>query len=109
VIANFSMTSPSPEIPSWTFLTNHGHVMVCIAQQPDIRLSEIGQKVGIGERAVHRIVHELIEAGYLTSTKVGRRNVYQLDLERPLRHPLESSHRLGAILDPLSAPGTSHV
>jgi DNA-binding transcriptional regulator PaaX len=98
------MASASPDIPSWTFLTNHGHVMVCIAQQPDIRLAEFAQIVGIGERAVHRIVHELIEAGYLTSTKVGRRNTYQMDLERPLRHPLESSHRLGAILDPLSSP-----
>lgn len=96
------MTTASPGIPSWTFLTNHGHVMVCIAQDHNIRLSEIGQKVGIGERAVHRIVHDPIEAGYLTSTKVGRRNTYQVDLDRPLRHPLESSHRLGAILDPLS-------
>lgn len=88
--------------PSWTFLTNHGHVMVCITQNPDIRLTEIAERVGVGERAAHRIVHELIEAGYLTRTKVGRRNVYSVDPDRPLRHPLESTHQLSAILTPLA-------
>ncbi|CAN5354820.1 hypothetical protein BH23ACT3_BH23ACT3_20290 [soil metagenome] len=89
------------DVPAWTFLTNHGHVMVCISQQPDIRIADIARRVGIGERAAHRIVHDLISAGYATRTKVGRRNVYDVDLDRPLRHRLESAHRLGAILEPL--------
>lgn len=89
------------QLPAWTFFTNHGHVMVCIAQQPDIRLAEIASRVGIGERAAHRIVHELVDAGYLSTERVGRRNVYTVHLDRPLRHPLESSHRIGAILEPL--------
>jgi hypothetical protein len=90
-----------PTVPPWTFLSNHGHVLVCIAQQPDIRLSEIAQRVGIGERAAHRIVHDLIDAAFLTQTRVGRRSLYTVDLDRPLRHPLEADHRLRAIVEPL--------
>ena len=89
-------------MPSWTFLTNHGHARVCIAQNPEVRLAEMAQRIGIGERAVHRIVHDLIEAGYASVTKVGRRNRYELHWDRSLRHPLEASHRLGEIFEPLS-------
>jgi hypothetical protein len=88
--------------PSWTFLTNHGHVLVCIVQQPDIRLAEIADLVGIGERATHRIVQELVTAGYLTRSKVGRRSVYAVDLDRPLRHPLEANHTLSEVFGPLA-------
>ncbi len=87
--------------PAWTFLTNHAHVLVCIAKQPDVRLSEVARLVGIGERAVHRIIHELVDAGYLSVTKVGRKNVYDIDLDRPLRHPLEASHNINAVVSPL--------
>jgi hypothetical protein len=96
-----SKTTAPPPVPPWTFLSNHAHVLICIAQQPDIRLSEIAQRVGIGERAAHRIVHDLIDAAFLTQRRVGRRNVYTVDLDRPLRHPLESDHFIRAIVDPL--------
>lgn len=89
------------ESPTWTFLSNHAHVLLCIAKEPDVRLSEVARLVGIGERAVHRIVHDLIEAGYLSVTKIGRRNVYDIDLDLPLRHPLESNHDIRAIIVPL--------
>ena len=88
-------------LPSWTFLSNHAHVLVCLARDPDTRLTEVARQVGIGERAVHRIVHELIETGYLTATKIGRRNVYQVNLDIPLRHPLESGYDVQAIIGPL--------
>lgn len=91
----------TPSVPPWTFLSNHGHVLVCVAAQPDIRLSEIADRVGIGERAAHRIVHDLLDAGYVSSEKVGRRNVYTVDLDRPLRHPLEAHRRIRAIIEPL--------
>jgi DNA-binding IclR family transcriptional regulator len=87
--------------PRWTFLTNHGHVMVCIAQRPDVRLSEIAALVGIGERAAHRIVQDLVDARYVTRRKVGRRNVYEVDLDRPLRHPLEAHQVLRTIMEPI--------
>lgn len=91
----------------WTFLTNHSHVLVCIAQEPDIRLSEVARQVGIGERAVHRIVHELCDAGYLKVVKKGRTNNYVIDLDRPLRHPLEADHDVRSIIQPLVRKKTS--
>jgi len=86
---------------TWTFLSNHAHVLVCIAKHPDVRLSEVALLVGIQERTVHRIVHELLDAGYISVTKVGRNNVYSVDLDLPLRHPLESEHNIHAIVAPL--------
>ena len=94
--------SDPEQIPAgWTFLTNHAHVLICLARDPDIRLAELARLVGIGERATHRIVHELEAEGYLTVNKEGRRNVYEIDLDRPLRHPLESAHHLRTIVEPL--------
>ena len=90
------------EVPSWTFLTNHAHVLICIAQNPEVRLAEIARKVGIGERAVHSIVHDLVQAGYVNLSKHGRHNVYQVRLDRPLRHPLEASHQIIDIFGPLT-------
>lgn len=81
----------------WTFLTNHGHVLVCISQNPDIRISEIADLVGIGERSTHRIVQDLVEGGYVVRTHVGRRNTYSVDFSRSLRHPLESDHAIGDV------------
>jgi DNA-binding IclR family transcriptional regulator len=96
------MSTYSPEeIPEWTFLSNHAHVLICIAQQPDIRLSEVADLVGIRERSVHRIVHELSESGYISVSKVGRNNVYEVHLDLPLRHPLEATHSIRAIVSPL--------
>ena len=86
----------------WTFLTNHGHVLVCVAQNPDIRISAIADLVGIGERAAHRIVSDLVEGGYLMRKKEGRRNVYSVDYSRHLRHPLESEHTIGELFDAIT-------
>lgn len=88
--------------PSWTFLTNHGHVLVCIAQNPDIRITEIASLVGIGERAAHRIVGDLAAGGYVIVTKDGRRNLYSVDFSRHLRHPLEADHTIGEIFKALA-------
>jgi predicted transcriptional regulator len=73
----------------WTFLTNHAHVLFCIAQDPEVRLRDVASRVGITERAVQRIVTDLEGAGYLTVTKEGRRNRYQVGYDLPLRHPIE--------------------
>ena len=91
------MTDPI-ENPNWTFLTNHSHVLLCIAENPDIRLRDVAAKVGITERAVQRIVAELEEAGYLTHEKVGRRNHYQVHADLKLRHPLENHLEVGALI-----------
>jgi len=86
---------------TWTFLSNHAHVLVCVAKNPDVRLSEVAALVGVRERTVHRIVHELIDAGYISVTKEGRNNVYSVNLDKPLRHPLEADHNIQAIIAPL--------
>jgi DNA-binding transcriptional ArsR family regulator len=96
---------PSPgATPDWTFLSNHSHVLVCVTRDPEIRVSEVARRVGIGERAVHRILTDLEEAGYLTRTREGRRNRYSVHLDRPLRHPLEAAHRLADVFGPLTGP-----
>jgi DNA-binding MarR family transcriptional regulator len=85
-------------VPDWTFLTNHAHVLICVARDPGLRHRDLAAQVGITERAAQRIVADLVEAGYLTSTRDGRRNRYQLHRELPLRHPLEREHQIGEIL-----------
>ncbi len=87
----------------WTFLTNHTHVLLCIAEDSGVRLRDVAARVGITERAAQSIVADLVAAGYLTRERVGRRNQYQLDPDRPLRHPLEAHHTVGELLDLLRA------
>lgn len=89
-------------MPNWTFLTNHAHVLLCIAQNSEVRLAEIARLVGIGERAVHSIVNDLVEAGYVVRDKQGRNNVYEVHLDRPFRHPLEADHQIAEIFRPLT-------
>lgn len=83
----------------WTFITNHGHVLVCLSQDPDMRVRDIANRVGITERAVRSIISDLAEGGYIRVTKVGRRNSYRV-LRRPrLRHPVEQHQSIGSFLD----------
>jgi len=86
----------------WTFLTNHGHALVCIAQDPGIRIQDIADDVGLTLRAVQSIVSDLVDAGYVTRTRVGRRNRYEVHPEQPLRHPLEEDHQIGELLTALT-------
>lgn len=89
--------APANPAAAWTFLTNHGHVLVCVAKNPDVRVSEIADLVGIGERAAHRILGDLVRDGYVNRKKSGRRNVYSVNFSRPLRHSLESNHSIGEL------------
>jgi predicted transcriptional regulator len=89
---------PKREPPSWSFLTNHARVLICIAQDPGIRLREIGDAVGITERAAHRIVVELTEAGYISRERVGRRNHYKIKPHLPVPDPLARKQRIGDLL-----------
>lgn len=72
--------------------------MVCVASDPNVRGREIAQLVGITERGAQAIIADLVEAGYLERTRIGRRNQYRIRLDQPLRHPLEQSHRIGELL-----------
>jgi hypothetical protein len=90
---------------SWTFLTNHAHVLACVARDPGLRLRDLAVAVGITERAAQRIVAELVTAGYLERSRVGRRNVYRVHRELPMRHPLDAGRPVGDLLDALGAGG----
>ncbi|MFP4281708.1 MAG: helix-turn-helix transcriptional regulator [Opitutales bacterium] len=87
-----------PPHSNWTFLSNHGHVMICLSQDPDRPLREVAIEIGITERAVQRIVADLEEAGYLDRRKEGRRNHYVIHDEVPLRHRLEAHRSIGDLL-----------
>jgi DNA-binding transcriptional ArsR family regulator len=87
-----------PAARHWTFLSNHGHVLVCLARDPEARLRDVALSVGITERAVQKIVSDLEEAGVVERLRDGRRNRYRLHAERPLRHPIEAHRTVGALL-----------
>ena len=87
--------SPTP----WTFLSNHGHVLVALGRDPEARMRDVAEAVGITERAVQQIVRDLVEQGCLVKTKVGRRNRYAVVRAARFRHPLESRLSVGAFLD----------
>jgi DNA-binding Lrp family transcriptional regulator len=87
----------------WTFLSNHGQVLLCIANDPAIRLREIGDRVGITERAAHRIVSELADAGYLSRERRGRRNHYTISSDLPLPDPLAREQKIGELLEVLTS------
>jgi DNA-binding Lrp family transcriptional regulator len=88
-----------PSRGPWTFFTNHLHVLVCIAADPTIRLRDVANLVGITERAAQSIVADLVDEGYVTRIRVGRRNQYRVHPSKPLRHPLEEHQTVGGLLD----------
>ncbi len=89
---------------SWTFLSNHSHVLVCLAAEPDIRVRDVAARVGITERAVQRIVTDLVEAGVLIRLREGRRNHYQIERKVCLRHPIEKHCAVGDLLTLICPP-----
>jgi hypothetical protein len=85
--------------PRWTFLTNHARVLISVADDPGLRLREIGDRVGITERAAHSIVVDLEAAGYLSRRRNGRRNHYTVNSHLPLPDPLGGGQRVADLLD----------
>ena len=83
---------------TWTFFSNHAHVLLLICQDPDLRMRDIAERVDIKERTVQKIIHDLLESGYLQVQKEGRRNHYVADLTAHLRHPLEAGTTIGQLL-----------
>jgi predicted transcriptional regulator len=92
------LSKPEESTPNITLLTNHANVLVLIAEKPDIRMREIAATIGITERAVQRIVDDLTVTGYITVTKDGRRNRYEIQPEARLRHPLASHRNVGDLI-----------
>jgi hypothetical protein len=93
-----------PVSREWTFLSNHGHVLVSLARDPDARMRDVAAAVGITERAVQQIVHDLVTQGYLRKSKIGRRNRYRVIANAHFRHDLEAGVTLGPFLDLVNGP-----
>lgn len=89
----------SPELKRWHFLTSHAQVLLCLQRNPRVRLRDVAETVGITERAAQRIVSDLVEAGYVSREREGRRNHYVLDRSVPMRHPSQRDREIGELLD----------
>ncbi len=92
------MPRSSPDGGGWTFLSNHGHVLVALRDEPDSRLSELAARVGISQRAVQLIVRDLEKAGYVVRERCGRRNHYTVTEGQRLRHPAERESSVDDLL-----------
>lgn len=92
------MDNINNNIANWTFFSNNAHVLVCLTHKPQPTMREIAVQVGITERAVQRILSKFITTGVVYAKKEGRRNRYELNLDHPLRHPLESHKTIGEFL-----------
>lgn len=90
--------APGAPRSSWTFLTNHGHVLIYIARNPEARVRDIAADVGITERSAHSILRDLARSGYITPEKRGRRNAYRLHSDLAFRHPAEADRSVGELL-----------
>jgi len=89
---------------TWTFLTSHTQVLLCIARDPTVRLPDVAVTVGITERAAQRIVHDLVVGGYIKRKRIGRRNQYNINPGTPMRHAQQREHEIGELLQVLSQP-----
>jgi DNA-binding MarR family transcriptional regulator len=94
-----SNTLRQAESRSWGFVSNHLHVLACISRHPETTIREIAAAVGISERAATEIVNDLARTGYITRSRIGRRNNYTLHPDKPLRHDLHAHHTIGELLD----------
>lgn len=90
-------------VREWTFLTNHATALLCVAANPGLTLRQVGDYVGITERAAHRIISDLCDEGYLLRTREGRRNRYRVRPEVHMRDPLLRDHPVGDLLSALQA------
>jgi len=89
--------------PDWVFLTNHALVLIEVWQHPDLTIRSISERIGITERATHRILGALVDAGYLERRRVGRRNQYTVRTERNMRHPKAQHVQIGRLLEALGS------
>jgi predicted transcriptional regulator len=89
-------------VASWSFLTNHARTLLCIADDPGVRVRDIAVEVGITERRAHGIVADLVDAGYVVKEKIGRRNRYRVHGHLPLRDPVSRERTIGEMLDLLA-------
>ena len=98
-MGNVRGVSDQATATTWVFLSNHAHVLLSVARDPDVRARDIAEQVGITERAAQRILSDLLAENYLTKTKNGRRNRYTVNRRGHLRHPVFRELEIGPLLD----------
>ena len=86
----------------WFFVTSHAVVLIQVAQSPDATVREIAEQAGLTERQTHRVLADLVDEGYISRTRVGRRNTYRVDEGRPMKHPAVEGNVVGDLLTALS-------
>lgn len=91
-------------VARWTLITNHGSALLFLSRNPGARVSELAEALGVTDRSAARILRDLRLAGYVVTRREGRRNLYQLDRERPLRHVLLTDWPLEALLEAFASP-----
>jgi DNA-binding MarR family transcriptional regulator len=91
---------------TWNFVTSHGFALLEVYRDPNATVREISARVGVTERQAHRVLSDLVSAGYLTRRRVGRRNSYFVNEAQPMRHPGVAAHRVGELLSALAAPSS---
>ena len=92
------LTKPEAAVSSWKFVTNHALVLLCIARNPGVRVRDVADQLGLTTNGAQHIISELVESGYVTATRVGRRNHYQVHADLPMRHPDLQAHQVGEFL-----------
>ena len=92
-----------PQSPKWTFITNHGLVLSYIFHNSTSTAREIANHIGVTERTPHKIISDLEVAGYIRRQKIGRRNVYNVDPQLPLRHHTKTDIMVEDLLESLTA------
>jgi predicted ArsR family transcriptional regulator len=88
-------------LSNWTFITSHGSVLLQVARSPDATVREIAERAGLTERQAHRVLADLAEEGYIVRERIGRRNHYRVNGDRPMKHPAVDTHRIGELLSAL--------
>ncbi|HEX3807736.1 MAG TPA: MarR family transcriptional regulator [Gaiellaceae bacterium] len=91
------MAGPS----NWTFITSHGSVLLQVARSPDATVRELAERAGLTERQAHRVLADLANEGYIVRERIGRRNHYRVNGDRPMKHPAVETHRIGELLSAL--------
>jgi DNA-binding MarR family transcriptional regulator len=86
------------ERSEWTFLSNHAHVLIFVGKHPEARIRDVAEAVGITERFAQKVLKDLVDGGYLESTRSGRRNIYSVIQGKHFRHPLEQDAEIQKLL-----------
>lgn len=84
--------------PAWTFLTHHAQMLLAVAREPDARVRDLAEQVGVSSRAAVSLLGDLVAAGYVERRREGRRNVYAVHAELPFRHPAHADHAIGELM-----------